>query len=189
MAGQPAYPMVKLVDRKPLVTATSKRRLKREESGLALRQYTGDYALEVTVACTGRRPDPRHRHMTPFDALVDTGFTGRAAISQMHYEHYCGAPAPFDELPVDKLSFFDGRAADNTRRWLGNLWVLPQGIAPDVKEPVKVPKGKGIFVVPEDADDACVGMLAFCYLCARLDIDFTRGVFSVLIPGALVQRP
>ena len=188
MAGRPASPMVKLVDRKPLVTTTSLRRLQREEAGVVPREWKGDYALEIAVACTERRPDPRDRRMSPFEALLDTGFTGRAAISQMHYEYYCGAPTSFDELPNDKLTFFDGSVAENARKWLGDLWVLPQGVAPDVKVPVKVPRGKGIVVVPQAADDACVGMLAFCCLCARLQIDFTEGVFSVLIPKALVPN-
>ncbi len=184
MGKEAADDMLTLVDRKPLNT-TSARRL-REESGLLLPYSRGDYALEMTVACTRRRDKSCHE-AKPFAALLDTGFTGKAVISLWHYEYYCGLPQPVEELVPAELEYFDAREAEGARFWQGHLWLHPGGVAPQIDRPVKVARGKGIIIVPPKANDACVGMWAFHALGAQLKIDYYKEVFSILIPRTRID--
>ncbi len=186
MGKEAADEMLTLVDRRPF-TRSSERRL-REEGGELLPYSREDYALELMVACTRRR-GASPADAKPFKVSLDTGFTGRAAISYWHYEHYCDYPTPVEKLAPAELEYFDGRKAKGARFWQGHLWLFPGGVDPRIERPVKVARGMGIIIVPPKANDACVGMWAFHALGAHVKINYYDEVFSILVPRSRIESP
>jgi hypothetical protein len=170
--------MLALVDRKPF-TKRSRRRLDRGERS--------DYALEVTVACTRKTFTGgllQLKHTRAFVALLDSGNNSWGSMSQAHFEGVCEAYEDFGELERRTVRLADGEAL-SAPAWFCNAWIHPEGRQPDIEEPIKVPTGDGWSVFPAPCDGSTLGMLSLRQLRARLDIDFDREVFSVLIPASV----
>jgi hypothetical protein len=154
------------------------------EHGQAVTAVRSIYAPVVRIACTRRRVGPPDETAV-FEAVVDTGFTGQVAISSWHYEQFCQGPGFSDLPPATRAYAADGREIEGSRAWSARVWFFPDGSSPVIAQPIRPVLFDGIMdirVLSPGATLAFVGMEALYSLHARVELDFTTGSFSILVP-------